>query len=44
MKADPFEFDNSEPTILKRSSLEDVIKQYGGRKKKAEKAEENEKK
>ncbi len=37
MKADPFEFDDSTPTILKRSELEKFIKRQGGRKKKPEK-------
>ena len=42
MDAAPFAFDNSKPTILKRSKLKSIIKRYGGRKKTKEK--ENEKK
>ena len=34
MKADPFAFDDSEPTDLKDSDLEEIFKRYGGRKKK----------
>jgi hypothetical protein len=36
MDGGPFEFDNSEPTILKRSELEKVMNRFGGRKEKAE--------
>jgi hypothetical protein len=31
MNGGPFKFDNSEPTILKRSALEKMIKRFGGR-------------
>jgi hypothetical protein len=31
-----FKFDVSEPTVLRRAELEDLIKQAGGRKKPAE--------
>ena len=33
MEAGPFNFEEAEPTIIKRSALEKIIKQYGGRKK-----------
>jgi len=37
MTAEPFVFDNSEPTTLKRSDLEQLIQRHGGRKQKAKK-------
>ena len=39
MTGGPFEFDNSEPTVLKGDELEKLVKQFGGRRKVVKKPE-----
>jgi hypothetical protein len=44
MEAEPFTFVADKPTILKRSELESLFKQFGGRKVKKDKAKKEKKK
>jgi hypothetical protein len=39
MEAEPFAFDNSQPTVLKADDLEKMVKQFGGRKQAVKKVE-----